>query len=141
MSQANSETPFADVLKQTLELSKQVQTAQNTDAEQEDVVIERAEGMIQVTAKPDGQIGIVLNPMSMRIGSQVLAEEIASAVNESLATLKERQLSIGNLDLEAVNQQVEEIQQQATAQLVGFMDGILRAHDAAGDTTGPKVKE
>jgi hypothetical protein len=33
-----------------------------------------------------------------------------------------------------VNQQIEELQQQASSQLNNFMDGILRAHLAAGET-------
>lgn len=138
MSQATQGSPFADILKQTLELSKQVQASQEEAADEEPVVVERAEGMIQVTAKSNTEIALYINPVAFRIGSQVLAEEIAAAVNESLTTLKERQFSIGNLDLEAVNQQVEELQEQATKQLTNFMDGILRAHDAAGGVDGGK---
>lgn len=138
MSQATPRSPFADILKQTLELSKQVQASQEEAADEEPVVVERAEGMIQVTAKSNTEIALYINPVAFRIGSQVLAEEIAAAVNESLTTLKERQFSIGNLDLEAVNQQVEELQEQATKQLTNFMDGILRAHDAAGGVDGGK---
>lgn len=138
MSQATSGSPFADILKQTLELSKQVQASQDVAADEEPVVVERAEGMIQVTAKSNTEIALYLNPVAFRIGSEALAEQIAAAVNESLTTLKERQLSVGNLDLEAVNQQVEELQEQATKQLTTFMDGILRAHDAAGSAGSGK---
>ncbi|MEU5870434.1 YbaB/EbfC family nucleoid-associated protein [Glycomyces sp. NPDC047369] len=132
MSQASSGSPFADVLKQTLELSKQVQASQEAAAEREPVVVERAEGMVQATAKPNGEILVELNPVAVRIGSQVLAEEVTAAVNEALAELRKQQLDFGSLDLEGVNQQVEEIGARASAQLTSFMDGILRAHDAAG---------
>ncbi|RRS01758.1 hypothetical protein [Glycomyces terrestris] len=133
MAQSTPGSPFADLLKQTLELSKQVQESQDAAADAEPVVVERAEGQIQVTAKTNTEIAIYLNPIAFRMGSEILAQELAAAVNESLTTLKDRQLSVGNLDLEAVNQQVEEISSQATAQLTNFMDGLMRAHTAAGE--------
>lgn len=134
MSQSGD--PFADVLKGTLELSKQVQAGQDAEPDDEEQVVERVEGRIRVTAGPGGEIGISLKPKAMRLGSEELAQELTSAVNEALASLRERQLNAKNLDLDAINEQVAELQQKASAQLSSFMDGILRAH-AAADRTEP----
>ncbi|HEU5130398.1 MAG TPA: hypothetical protein VFU12_20635 [Glycomyces sp.] len=131
--------PFADVLKETLELSKQVQAGQDAEPDDEEQVVERAEGRIRVTAGAGGEIGIALDPKAMRLGSEELAQELTSAVNEALASLREQQLNAKNLDLDAINEQVAELQQKASAQLSSFMDGVLRAH-AAADRTEP-VKE
>jgi DNA-binding protein YbaB len=137
MSNDSAGNPFASVLKDALALSKQVQASQEADAEQEPLVAERAEGLIRVTAGAGGEIGVLLDPKAMRLGSEVLAAELAGAVNEALTAYKERQGILQNLDLEAVNQQIEELQEQASSQLNNFMDGILRAHQAAGET-GPE---
>lgn len=137
MSNDSAGNPFASVLKDALALSKQVQAGQDADAEQEPLVAERAEGLIRVTAGAGGEIGVVLDPKAMRLGSEVLAAELAGAVNEALTAYKERQGILQNLDLDAVNQQIEELQEQASSQLNTFMDGILRAHQAAGET-GPE---
>lgn len=134
MSYGSAENPFASVLKDALALSKQVQAAQDVDAEPEPLVAERAEGQIRVTAGPGGEIGIALDPKAMRLGSEALSQQLAGAVNEALTAYKERQGLLQNLDLDAVNQQIEELQQQASTQLNTFMDGILRAHQAAGAT-------
>lgn len=131
---ASSGTPFAEVLKETLALSKRVQESQNADPAEEEQVIERADGLIKVTASADCDIRIALDPKSMRIGSEQLAEELSGAVNEALAALNEQRLAAQNLDLDAINAQVEDLQEQASAQLTNFMDGILRAHRAAGET-------
>lgn len=136
---SQSDNPFADVLKETLELSKQVQAGQDAEPDDEEQVVERAEGRIRVTAGAGGEIGIALDPKAMRLGSEELAQELTSAVNEALASLREQQLNAKNLDLDAINEQVGELQQKASAQLSSFMDGILRAH-AAADRTEP-VKE
>lgn len=136
---SQSDNPFADVLKETLELSKQVQAGQDAEPDDEEQVVERAEGRIRVTAGAGGEIGIALDPKAMRLGSEELAQELTSAVNEALASLREQQLNAKNLDLDAINEQVAELQQKASAQLSSFMDGILRAH-AAADRTEP-VKE
>jgi DNA-binding protein YbaB len=134
MSNGSPANPFASVLNDALALSKQVQASQDGGAEQEPLVAERADGQIRVTAGPGGEIGVALDPKAMRLGSEVLAIELAGAVNEALTAYKERQGILQNLDLEAVNQQIEELQQQASSQLNHFMDGILRAHQAAGET-------
>ncbi|MDN3241132.1 hypothetical protein [Glycomyces tritici] len=139
--EASSGSPFADVLKETLALSKQVQASQNADPAEGEQVVERADGLIKVTASANGEIRIALNPLAMRIGSEQLAEELSGAVNESLAALNEARLAAQNLDLDAINQQVEALQEQASAQLNNFMDGILRAHQAAGETGPDKTKE
>jgi hypothetical protein len=136
---ASSGNPFADVLKETLALSKQVQASQNADPSEGEQVVERAEGLIKVTASANGDIRIALDPKVMRMGSEFLGEELSGAVNESLAALNEQRLAAQNLDLDAINQQVEALQEQASAQLNNFMDGILRAHQAAGET--PQGKE
>lgn len=136
---SQSDNPFADVLKETLELSKQVQAGQDAEPDDEEQVVERAEGRIRVTAGAGGEIGIALDPKAMRLGSEELAQELTSAVNEALASLREQQLNAKNLDLDAINEQVAELQQKASAQLSSFMDGVLRAH-AAADRTEP-VKE
>jgi DNA-binding protein YbaB len=137
MSNDSAGNPFASVLKDALALSKQVQASQEADAEQEPLVAERAEGLIRVTAGAGGEIGVLLDPKAMRLGSEVLSAELAGAVNEALTAYKERQGVLQNLDLDAVNQQIEELQEQASSQLNHFMDGILRAHQAAGET-GPE---
>ena len=130
--------PFGDILKQTLELSKQVQADQESADATEPVVVERQDGRIEVTASPGGQIGLVIKPKAMHLGSVDLAIQIADAVNESLALLRERQGTAQALDLNAINEQAAEIQQQASRSLNQFMDGILRAHTAAGGETEPK---
>lgn len=124
--------PFGDILKQTLELSRQVQADQESTDEVEPVVVERQNGRIEVTADPGGQIGLVIKSKALHLGSIELAKEIAEAVNESLALLRERQGTAQTLDLAAVNEQAAEIQQQASRSLNQFMDGIFRAHAAAG---------
>lgn len=134
MSSGSAESPFASVLKDTLALSKQVQAGQDVDADLEPLGAERAEGKIRATVGAGGEIGVFLDPKAMRLGSEELSSELTGAVNEALTAYKERQGILQNLDLDAVNQQVEELQQQASAQLNNFMDGILRAHRAAGET-------
>ncbi|MFG3341663.1 hypothetical protein [Glycomyces sp. NPDC048151] len=136
--ETSSGTPFAEVLKETLALSKQVQASQNADPGEGDQVVERAEGLIKVTASSNGEIRITLDPKAMRMGSEFIGEELSGAVNESLAALNEQRLAAQNLDLDAINQQVEALQEQASAQLNNFMDGILRAHQAAGESEAGK---
>jgi DNA-binding protein YbaB len=138
--EASSGNPFAEVLKETLALSKQVQAGQGADPEGEQVV-ERAEGLIRVTASAAGEIRIDLDPKVMRLGSEVLGHELSGAVNESLAALNEQRLAAQHLDLDAINEQVEALQEQASAQLNNFMDGILRAHQAAGEAGPDEARE
>jgi hypothetical protein len=141
MTQRTPGNPFADVLKETLALSQRVQAGQSAEPDDEEHVVEREKGRIRVTAKAGGEIDIVLNPRAMRLSCEDLGREISSAVNESLAALKERQLTAQNLDMDAINQQVGELQQQASRQFTEFMDGILRAHEAAGRTESDENKE
>lgn len=138
--EASSGTPFAEVLKETLALSKQVQASQDADPAADEQVVERAEGLVRVTASASGEIRVELDPKVMRLGSEFLAQELSGAVNESLAALNE-QRAAQHLDLDAVNEQVEALQEQASLQLTNFMDGILRAHRAAGETGPDEARE
>lgn len=138
--EASSGTPFAEVLKETLALSKQVQASQDAAPAADEQVVERAEGLVRVTAGANGEIRIELDPKVMRLGSEFLAQELSGAVNESLAALNE-QRAAQHLDLDAVNAQVEALQEQASLQLTNFMDGILRAHQAAGETGPDEARE
>jgi len=111
--------------------AKRVQDIQDGAAEGEPIVAEAAEGMVTVTVKPPGTAEVYLNPIAMRLGSEVLSQELTRAVNEAYAALREQSGAGAAANLEELNEQLAEIQRESTQRLSSFLDGIMSAHNRA----------
>ncbi|WP_262287455.1 YbaB/EbfC family nucleoid-associated protein [Micromonospora sp. MA102] len=93
---------------------------------------EAADGLVRVTAGTPGRItALTLDPRAMRLPSESLAEEIATAVNAALADLQEKATAAvpGQVDLGSLGEQLRRIQEDAGRQLTTFTDALVQAQD------------
>lgn len=111
--------------------AKRVQDIQDEAAVGEPIVAEAAEGMVTVTVELPGTAEVYLNPIAMRLGSEVLSQELTRAVNEAYAALREQSGAGAAANLEELNEQLAEIQRESTQRLSSFLDGIMSAHNRA----------
>ena len=77
-----------------------------------------ADGMVHVTAEPPGQVtGLMIEPRALRLGTEVLAEEISNAVNAALADLRSQAAATSAApDLARLEEQLREVQTGALHQ-------------------------
>lgn len=118
-------------LDQVMAAAKRVQEMQAGASDGEPITAEAAEGMVKVSVKPPGIAEVAIKPTAMRLGSQVLSEEISRAVNEAYAALREQAGTDAAANLEELNEQLADIQREGAARLSSFLDGIMAAHNRA----------
>lgn len=118
-------------LNEVMAAAKRVQEIQEAQSAGEPINVEAADGMVTVSVKPPGAAEVTIKPQAMRLGSEVLAEQISLAVNEAYATLREQAGAGAVVNLEELNEQLAEIQRDSTARLSSFLEGIMSAHSRA----------
>ena len=64
----------------------------------------------------------------VRLGAEVLAEEITIAVNAALDAAREQAGLPAEMDLESLSGKIEEIQQQSTQRTQTFMSSLASTH-------------
>jgi DNA-binding protein YbaB len=88
-----------------------------------------AEGMVRVTVQ-SGRIGAVeLDSRAMRLPTSELAEAFAEAANAALADLEAKYPAVAMpaIDLEALQQQLEDAENQGLRQMKRYLDEISEA--------------
>lgn len=118
-------------LNEVMAAAKRVQEIQEAQSAGEPINVEAADGMVTVSVKPPGAAEVTIKPQAMRLGSEVLAEQVSLAVNEAYATLREQAGAGAVVNLEELNEQLAEIQRDSTARLSSFLEGIMSAHSRA----------
>lgn len=119
---------ISEMLGQAIEAAREGQRAQE-DAAGQTVEKEAANGQIRVTATLAGNVKVqIVDPRAIRLGAEVLGEEITKAVNEALTAAREQAGVPGNIDLGGLAEKAEEIQKQSVAQLRSFMTSLTEAH-------------
>lgn len=119
---------ISEMLGQAIEAAREGQRAQE-DAAGQTVEKEAANGQIRVTATLAGNVEVqIVDPRAIRLGAEVLGEEITKAVNEALTAAREQAGVPGNIDLGGLAEKAEEIQKQSVAQLRSFMTSLTEAH-------------
>jgi DNA-binding protein YbaB len=119
---------ISEMLGQAIEAAKEGQRAQE-DAAGQTVEKEAANGQIRATATLAGTVTVqIVDPRAIRLGAEVLGEEITKAVNEALTAAREQAGVPGNIDLGGLAEKAEEIQKQSVAQLRSFMTSLTEAH-------------
>ncbi|MDA1361627.1 hypothetical protein O1R50_18510 [Glycomyces luteolus] len=127
---------LTDALQQTLDAAKRVEEIQSGAAESDPIEVEAADGLITVGAKLPGAIELRIDPRAMRLGSEVLAAEIAKAANEALTKLRESVGAAAAVDLQEVTEQLGELQQESAQRMNTFIDGLFQAHQRAAEREG-----
>ncbi|GAB3650254.1 YbaB/EbfC family nucleoid-associated protein [Glycomyces tarimensis] len=129
MSSPSDQSGITDALTQALQIAKDGQRAQE-EAGATTVEVEAAEGMVRVAATLAGKVTVtIVDPRAVRLGGTVLAEEITIGVNAALDKAREQAGLPGAVDLDALTQKVEEIQQQSVQRLSSFMSTLASSHD------------
>ena len=124
MSTEPDATGITDALAKALQVAQDGQRAQE-DAEGQTVDVEVADGMIRVSATLTGKVMVnLIDPRSARLGTEVLSEEITRGVNAALDAAREQAGMPGAIDLAALSEKVEEIQQQSVQRLSSFMSSL-----------------
>ena len=97
-----------------------------------------ADGMVVVrTALPGRVTEITLDPRVMRMTSHGLAEELAAAVNASLADLQAQSgIPSGAADLDGLGERLREIQESAGRQLSAFTGQLVQAQEMLARRAG-----
>ncbi|GAA1692995.1 hypothetical protein GCM10009830_45950 [Glycomyces endophyticus] len=138
---SSPESPgIADALGQALQIARDGQRAQE-EAGGRHVEVEAAEGMIRVSATLAGKVTVdLVDPRAMRLSKEYLGEEISAGVNAALDAAREQAGIPGAVDLGALSEQVEQLQQQSVQRLSSFMNTLTASHarivDAAADGKG-----
>ena len=128
MSSPSDQSGITDALAQALQVAKDGQRAQE-EAGATTVEVEAAEGMVRVSATLAGKLTVeIVDPRAVRLGGTVLAEEITIGVNAALDKAREQAGLPGGVDLEALTEKVEEIQQQSVQRLSSFMTSLAESH-------------
>lgn len=128
MNATPGESGITDALAQALQVAKDGQRAQE-EAGATTVEVEAAEGMVRVSATLAGKVKVdIVDPRAVRLGGTVLAEEITIGVNAALDKAREEAGLPGTVDLEALTEKVEEIQQQSVQRLSSFMSTLADSH-------------
>jgi DNA-binding protein YbaB len=124
MSTEPDATGITDALSKALQVAQDGQRAQE-EADTQTVDVEVAEGMIRVSATLNGKVAVnLLDPRAVRLGTEVLSEEITRGVNAALDAAREQAGMPGAIDLAALSEKVEEIQQQSVQRLSSFMSSL-----------------
>lgn len=128
MSPAPDPSGISEALSQALEVAKEGQRAQAEAADQT-VEAEAADGQVRAIATLTGKVTVrIIDPRALRLGGDVLGEEISIAVNAALDAAREQAGLPGSIDLAALSEKVEEIQQQSAQRLGSFMTSLADAH-------------
>lgn len=133
---ATNPSGFTDALRKTLDAARQVQDIQDQQAIHDPVEVDVCDGQVTVRAKQPGTVELTIQPVAMRMGSEVLAGEIQHAVNEALKQLRETVGAAAAVDLEGVTESLAELQQQSAKDLGRFLDGIFAAQAKAAESDG-----
>jgi hypothetical protein len=90
---------------------------------------EGADGLIRAVAVSGGRLSeLYLDPRVLRMTTVQLAEEMIVAVNGALADLQERIREAGpNVDLDALANQLKEVQEESTRQMGTFLQALTDA--------------
>lgn len=137
MNAVSDSSGIADVLAQALQVAKEGQRAQE-EAESQTVEAEAADGQVRATVSLTGKVKVeIIDPRAIRLGAEVLSEEITKAVNAALEAARDAVGVPGAVDLAELSGKIEQIQQQSTERLKSFMGGLADAHSqiirASGD--------
>lgn len=128
MSPASDPSAITDAFTKALEIAKEGQRAQE-EAGSRTVEAEAADGQVRAIATLSGKVTVrIIDPRAVRLGAEVLAEEITIAVNAALDAAREEVGQPGAIDLDALSEKVEELQQQSTQRLSSFMTSLADAH-------------
>ncbi|MCD0442521.1 YbaB/EbfC family nucleoid-associated protein [Glycomyces sp. A-F 0318] len=128
MSAASESSGITDALAQALQIAKDGQRAQE-EAGAATVEVEAAEGMVRVTATLAGKVAVeIVDPRAVRLSREYLGEEITAGVNAALDKAREQAGVPGAVDLDALTEKVEEIQQQSVQRLSSFMSTLAESH-------------
>jgi DNA-binding protein YbaB len=128
MSSPSGQSGITDALAQALQIAKDGQRAQE-EAGSQTVEVETAEGMVRVAATLAGKVTVtIVDPRAIRLGGTELAEQITIGVNAALDKAREQAGLPGAVDLDALTQKVEEIQQQSVQRLSSFMNSLAESH-------------
>lgn len=128
MNAASDQSGITDALARALQVAKDGQRAQE-EAGAATVEVEAAEGMVRVSATLAGKVKVdIVDPRAVRLGGTVLAEEITIGVNAALDKAREEAGLPGAVDLDALTEKVEEIQQQSVQRLSSFMSTLADSH-------------
>ncbi|WP_112134105.1 YbaB/EbfC family nucleoid-associated protein [Glycomyces dulcitolivorans] len=131
---------IADAIEKALQVARDGQRAQD-EAGAQTVEVEAAEGMIRVSSTLAGKVKVdIIDPRAVRLSREYLSEEITTGVNAALDAAREQAGMPGAVDLAALTEQVEAIQQQSVKQLGSFMNSLVESQQrivqAASDAKG-----
>ncbi|PRY61037.1 YbaB/EbfC family nucleoid-associated protein [Glycomyces artemisiae] len=119
---------IADALAKAVQVVNDGRQAQEAAGNQT-VEVEAAEGMIRVSATLAGKVKVdLVDPRAVRLSKEYLSEEITNGVNAALDAAREQAGMPGAVDLAALSEKVEEIQQQSVRQLGSFMNSLAESH-------------
>lgn len=89
---------------------------------------------IKVTASPPGTVRIeILEPRSLKLGSDEVGEALTEAVNRALDALRERISGAVALDPGALAEQFTEISGQGDAAFADLLDSVVRLQRTDSD--------
>lgn len=129
MSSPSDQSGITGALEQALQIAKDGQRAQE-EAGATTVEVEAAEGMVRVSATLAGKVTVdIVDPRATRLSREYLSEEITAGVNAALDKAREQAGMPGTVDLDALTEKVEEIQQQSVQQLSSFMSRLAESHE------------
>jgi len=99
---------------------------------------EALEGQISVDALPGGRIAdLKLDPRVLRMDSITLCDAIVSAANAALTDLQEKlRANIAGPDLNALADQLVEVQQESARQMGSFLQALTDAQERLANTAG-----
>lgn len=119
---------ITDALAKAMQVVNDGRQAQEAAGNQT-VEVEAAEGMIRVSATLAGKVRVdLVDPRTVRLSKEYLSEEITNGVNAALDAAREQAGMPGAVDLAALSEKVEEIQQQSVRQLSSFMNSLAESH-------------
>lgn len=118
---------FADALEQAIQAAGQARAATGHVAEPQ--TGEAADGLVRATTDATGRLaGVSLHPDVLQLGVERLGREITAAVNQALQAQDEARGAVpAQVDLGALENQLREVQQTASARLSMFMDAMTSA--------------
>jgi DNA-binding protein YbaB len=119
---------ITDALAKAMDLVREGRQAQE-GTEVQRVEVEAADGMVRASATLAGKVAVdILDPRAMRLSKEYLSEELTAGVNAALDAAREQAGMPGAVDLAALTEKVEEIQQQSVQQLSSFMNTLAASH-------------
>lgn len=99
---------------------------------------EALEGQISVDALPGGRLAeLKLDPRVMRLDSTTLSQAIVTAANAALADLQDKlKAGIVSPDLNALADQLVEVQQESSRQMSTFLQALTDAQERIANAAG-----